>query len=97
MNAGRGLLRLWIFASAIWLISWGAYIWISRLDALEDATGQRFIAFHTGFGAGWKEPKDFAFADYLSVASVGLGLPFIVLGLGYGACWVIAGFRRRAN
>lgn len=67
MNVRRGLFRLWMFASVIWLMSWMAYIWISRLDATEDKTGQSFAAFHTGFGAGWKE--DFSVADYLSLAS----------------------------
>jgi hypothetical protein len=32
MNIRRGLFRLWVFASAIWLVSLGAYLWFSRVD-----------------------------------------------------------------
>jgi hypothetical protein len=94
MNVRRGSLRLWLFVSAIWLPSWGAYVWISRLDATEDATGRRVIAFHTGFGEGWRELKDFALGDYLNLTFIGIGIPLAVLILGYGVWWVAAGFRR---
>jgi hypothetical protein len=94
MNTRRGLFRLWIFASAIWLILWSAYVWVSRLDAMEDTTGRSFVAFHTGFGNGWTELKDFTLGDCLSLASVGFGLPLAFLGFGYGVAWIVAGFSR---
>jgi hypothetical protein len=54
------------------------------------------MAFHTvfGFERGWKEPKDFAVTDYLSLASTALGVPLVVFGFGCGVCWVLAGFGR---
>jgi len=75
MNVRRGLLRLWLFASAIWLISWAAYVWLSRIEAVEDATGQPFVAFHTDFGKGWTAASEFALGDYLSLAAIGVGIP----------------------
>jgi hypothetical protein len=93
----RGLLRLWLFVSAIWLASWAAYVWGSRLDGAEDATGERILAFHTDFGKGWTELKDFALGDYLSLAAIGIGIPLAVLILGCGVWWVAAGYTRNTN
>jgi hypothetical protein len=97
MRMKQRLLRLWLFMSAIWLASWGAYVWGSRLDGAEDAAGEPILAFHTGFGDGWKELKEFAFADYLSLAAIGIGIPLAVLILGYGVWWVAAEFKRNTN
>ena len=88
------LLRLWLFVSAIWVASWPAYVWFSRISGAEDTTGDQVLAFHTGFGKGWTELKDFALGDYLSLAAIGIGVPLVVLILGYGAWWVVAGFKR---
>jgi hypothetical protein len=93
MNVRRGLLRLWLLVSAIWLASWGAYVWFSRIAGAEDTTGEYFLAFHTDFGEGWKELKDFGLGDYLSLAAIGIGIPLAVLIIG----WIIAGFRRNSR
>jgi len=92
----HGLLRLWLLMSAIWVASWGAYVWSSRIDGAEDAHGERLLAFHTDFGEGWMELKDFALGDYLSLTAIGIGIPLAVLILGYGAWWVAAEFKRNA-
>ena len=97
MNIGHGLLRLWLLVSAIWVALWGGYVWFSRLDATEDATGRRFLGFHTDFGNGWRELKDFNLEDYLSLTAIGIGIPLAALILGYGAWWVAAGFKRNAD
>jgi hypothetical protein len=97
MNVKRGLLRLWLFTSALWLISWAAYVWLSRIEAVEDTTGQPFLAFHTDFGKGWRAASDFAFGDYLSLAAIGIIIPLAVLILGCGAWWVAAGFKSKSN
>jgi len=85
MNARIRLLRLWVFASLIWLASWAAYMWFSRLEEAEDPT-RTFLAFHTGFGKEWKEISEFGFEDYLSLSAIWLGIPLAVFVLGY-AIW----------
>jgi hypothetical protein len=97
MNVRRGLLRLWLFASTLWFISWAAYVWLSRIEAVEDTTGQSFVAFHTDFGKGLKAVSDLALGDYLSLAAIGIGIPLAVLILGCGAWWVAAGFKSKSN
>jgi hypothetical protein len=87
MNARIGLPRLWVFASLIWIASWAAYVWFSRLEEAEDPTERTFLAFHTGFGKGWKEISDFGFGDYFSLAAIGIGIPLAVFVLGYVVCW----------
>jgi len=96
MNVRRGLLWLWLLASTLWLISWAAYVWLSRIEAVEDTTGQPFVAFHTDFGKGWRAASNFAPGDYLSLAAIGIGIPLAILILGCGAWWVAAGFKRNA-
>jgi hypothetical protein len=97
MNIRHGILRLWLVMSAIWLASWGAYVWGSRIDGAEDAHGERLLAFHTDFGKGWTELKDFGFGDYLSLTAIGIGIPLAVLMVGYGVWWVAGGFKRNPN
>jgi len=82
--------RLWLLGGAIWLASWGAYVWFSRLEFPENTAGRHVLAFHTDFGSGWTELKDFGFGDYFSLAAIGIGIPLAVLIIG----WVIVGFRR---
>ena len=89
VRVARGLFRLWVFASAVWVASWGAYVWLTRLVGPED-----FLALHIDFGTGWKEPRFFTFGDYASLVSIAFGIPLAVLVLGCGARWVIAGFTR---
>jgi hypothetical protein len=99
LRVARGLFRLWVFASVVWVTSWGAYVWLTRLEGpitLQD-TGEKlegFLAFHTDFGTGWKELSRFTFGDYASLVSIAFGIPLAVLVLGWGARWVIAGFTR---
>ena len=83
MNARIGLLRLWVFASLLWLASWAAYVWFSRLEEAEDPTERTFLAFHTGFGKEWKEISEFGFEDYFSLSAIWLGIPLAVFVLGY--------------
>src|SRR5262249_23230850 len=94
MNVKRGLLRLWLFTSALWLISWAAYVWLSRIEGAEDTIVEHFLAFHTDFGSGWKAVSAFALGDYLSLAAIGIGIPLAVLIFGYSIWWVAAGFKR---
>ena len=94
LRVARGLFRLWVFASAVWLASWAVYVWLSRLEATEDATGRTFVAFHTDFGKGWRELSAFTFGDYASLVTIAFGIPLAVLILGYGTWWVVVGFKR---
>ena len=87
MSVRIGLLRLWLFASLIWLASWAAYVWFSRLEEAEDPTGRTFLAFHTGFGKEWREISEFGFGDYFSLSAIWLGIPLAVFVLGYVVWW----------
>jgi len=95
MNLRRGLFRVWLVVSVIWLAWWGTYLWNSRLEATEDKTGRQFVAFHTDFGVPWREVRDFGFVDYLSVLAIGFGIPLLVLAVGCGLTWAAAGFSAR--
>jgi hypothetical protein len=97
MNVKGGLFRVWLVLSAMWLISWIAYVWTSRLDAIDDATGRRFLAFHTDFGRGWTEVQDFGLDAYLRVAAIGAGGPLAALTLGCIVWWIAVGFRHNPN
>ena len=75
MNVRRGLLWLWLLASTLWLISWAAYVWLSRIEAVEDTTGQPFVAFHTDFGKGWRAASDFALGEASRLLGSAFHLP----------------------
>lgn len=93
----RGFFRLWIVISTIWVIGWYTYVWETRLHAVEDKTGRSFVAFHTDFGNGWRELKDFGLADYLALIERGLALPAGLLIVGATIGWIGSGFRPRSN
>jgi hypothetical protein len=105
LSLRRGFLRLWVLCSVVWLISWPAYVWLSRTDepavGTEAAEGYRFI--YTGFWQpflhGWPgfqvEVHGLTLTDYLSLALAEIGPPVTLLVLGGAVGWVITGFSTR--
>jgi hypothetical protein len=83
MKWGRGLLRLWAVASAIWF----AYIankfdFVGVIDELWHPPPQVTVTATEVFGL---------------IALFGFGLPFAVLILGLMGAWILRGFRPRRD
>lgn len=97
MNWKRGLLRVWLLLSAVWLVGILGWLWSSRLYGLRDIqTGQvlNMIAFRTRpWESGWIEPNQFTALDFTSLALMMFGVPLLVLFVAWCGRWVSAGFR----
>ena len=92
MNLRRGLWRLWIIASCIWVIGWLAYVW-STCTMLPGAGGPFMICHTSPFWPGFTEMGMLTVRDYLDLAIGALVGPAALLVVGLATGWVAAGFR----
>jgi hypothetical protein len=93
MNWRKGLLRVWIALSALWLIGWASFVRLNRLDGQVDGTRERLVAYQSSFRPAWTELSNFTIFDYLSVIGIGIGVPIIILCASKVILWVSEGFR----
>src|SRR5437870_1511027 len=92
MNVKRGVLRIWLVASATWVVGWAGYVrWTCQRVLYGPTEGQWFC--YVGFSDWMPFVSDFGFIHYASLASVALGVPLTILVLGAGTWWAITGFR----
>jgi hypothetical protein len=90
-NLRKGMLRLWIAASVVWLVGWAAYVF----KTCEFQNVQWYC--YTGFGE-WMSPITYlTFWDYASLIATGMSFPLVALVLGAGTWWVINGFKSLEN
>jgi hypothetical protein len=86
MNWKRGLLRLWIAVSLLWLIH-PTYVLINQLRDLAATEGST-IPYPADY---WPQSRADAFLQFVATA---IGPPISLLVLGLAATWIIAGFRQ---
>jgi hypothetical protein len=90
VNWKRGLLRVWVIASLIWLAGWLLYFWATcNLNPDND------LYCYTSFLDDWMKPAPyFTFLDYASIVATGMVVPIAALIIGFGILWAVGGFRR---
>lgn len=95
MNWTRGLFRVWVIASVVWVGGWTAYVLTTcnRVHVPGSPEGTLTKVCYTGLSGWQSQVPSFTFADYASLVATGLGIPLIVLGLGAGVAWIAKGFR----
>jgi hypothetical protein len=83
MNLQRGLFRLWLLLSVLWV---GFMVWVHEPPCL-------FGKYSRNPYCAFSSPVNPA-SEYLSFAAGALGPPIAILLLGYSLLWVLKGFRR---
>lgn len=93
MNIRRGLLRLWMAGTGIWLIYW---IWYYERTC-DFVKGEGLLCEDRSHAVGWVGNYfiggPFVPPDLLHIAVLTIGLPLAILCAGVAARWVIRGFR----
>lgn len=92
MNTQRGLLRIWMIASVIWIIYLAWDFWQSC--RLIPGTGRGALWCDTGQDDWLTELKNIGLMDYGRGAVMALTPPIISLILGFAIAWTIKGFRK---
>jgi len=93
VNVRRGLFRLWIVAGVLWIVGWLVFIWTT---CSVFANGQAAFCY-TDF-SGWQtEWGGFTLWDYARIAEVALGVPALVLAVGWATLWALSGFAKKPN
>jgi hypothetical protein len=86
MNWSRGLFRLWLVLSVLWI---GRILWIREQCFYGPWIGRQEPDLW------WcKDPMADPVASYLEEITTSLGPPIVVLALGYALLWSLKGFRR---
>jgi hypothetical protein len=103
MNLRRGLFRIWVVASLIWLIGWHWYVWATCETkhipfSSQGEPWKEYVKFcYTGFGEWMTQVQNFTFWDYASIAATGVGVPIAAFVIGFGLLWAADGFRSHPN
>lgn len=95
MNWRRGLFRLWITASVLWIVGWPVYI--ASTCARPSADPAHRLYCRADFGQWFPALDDFGPWEYATIAFYDLAPPLAVLLAGWAATWIITGFRRQPN
>jgi hypothetical protein len=112
MNWWRGISRLWLVASIVWLmfVGWHAKlptaisaIWTHAPTSEEVASAQLAAQQHPHKG-GWIDlvptppmTRDVAWSTIRAVGLRGIGEPLAVAALGFALLWTWRGFRPKSN
>src|SRR5262245_5548035 len=67
MNWRRGLLRVWVVASLIWLAGWLWYVWAT----CERGQDNKLYCYRSVFD-DWMAPVPLTFLDYASIVATGM-------------------------
>ena len=87
MNLRRGLVRLWLIASAIWVAFW---LWRADIPCMLG---------HTSAGERpWcTDPLDYPETVLANDAMLVIGVPLLIGFLGMALIWIARGFRARSS
>jgi hypothetical protein len=92
MNLRRGLFRLWIAASLLWLIAYVAYLW-SRCIYMDTTDGTMLWCW-SGEGDWVGSPRYFLIAAYARLFAIAVSVPLGMLIVGYALAWIVRGFQQ---
>lgn len=100
MNLKRGLFRLWLLGSGIWLAGWFIFIWatceLKQYPGSGDKPWEAYVQIcYTGFSSWMTQVRNFTVWDYASIVGSGLAVPVAALVIGLGVLWVKDGFKSR--
>jgi hypothetical protein len=79
MNWARGLFRLWLVASVLWIFAWIVLGW-STLGC---------FLLHPGPWCDYDDSR-----NLIGLAAIGLGTPVFLFFLGWALLWAFRGFHR---
>jgi hypothetical protein len=96
VNARRGLFRLWIVGSAIWIVGWSIYVW-NTCWAAADAKDPFVICRTSLFSGGMREVRAFNLSDYVDLAVSVFLIPVGTLVGGLIIAWIVVGFKRASS
>jgi len=83
MNLRRGLVRLWVIASAVWVVFW---LWRADIPCL--------LGYTSGGEAPWcKDPLQYSMNVGVSDALLVIGVPIVTGLIGLAVAWITQGFR----
>jgi len=82
----RGLFRLWIVVSLVWVAGWVGYIRATCVTIVYREYCR------TGLFGEWLSPLPFTLWNYANIAAVAVGVPVAILVLGVGLLWAGDGF-----
>jgi hypothetical protein len=86
MNLRRGLFRVWIAATFLWLAAYALYFWSTCFYSADD-TLMCWIG-----DEDWTRPiSGFSIRDYVRLSMIGLSVPLGTLLVGYVCKWVARG------
>jgi hypothetical protein len=88
LRVARGLFRIWVVASIVWLVGWLWYVW-----ATCKTDNERLLYCYTSFFDDWMQRGDFTFWYYAKLIATGMVVPIVVLALGSALVWAFKGFR----
>ena len=97
MNLRRGLFRVWITGSLLWMGGWLIFVWLScdRRNIPEPLGGGHAIFCRTSLLDDWMtQTRYFDFTDYGHIVGTALGPPVAFLAAAYALGWIIRGFAR---
>ena len=90
LRVARGLFRIWIIVSIVWLVGWLWYVWAT----CKPVTGNELLLYcYTSFFDDWMGPVPFTFLDYAKLIATGMVVPIVVLAFGSALVWAFRGFR----
>lgn len=98
MNLKRGLLRIWLVASGMWLVGWFLYIWATcdLKHVPGDQPDNSYVTLcYTGFSGWMTQVRYFTIWDYASIILSGIAVPVAAFILGICTFWAAAGFKTR--
>jgi len=97
MNLRRGLFRVWIAGSLLWIGAWFLFVWQSCIpqDIPAPLGGGRAMFCRTSLLDDWMaQPRYFGLTEYSHIVGTALVLPTVCLAVACGIGWVAKGFAR---
>jgi hypothetical protein len=88
LRVARGLFRIWIIASIVWLVGWLWYVWATCIPT----AGNELLLCYTSFFDDWMTAVPLTFLDYASIIATGMVVPIVVLAFGSALVWAFSGF-----
>jgi hypothetical protein len=96
MNLKRGLFRVWLVASGVWVAGWLIYIWATcdlKHVPGDEPPNQYVTVCYTNFSGWMTQVSYFTIWDYGSIALSALAVPVGAFILGFCAFWAANGFK----
>jgi hypothetical protein len=94
MNRKRGLSRIWLLGSSLWIAGWLVFVWqscVPQAGASPISLGLMFCRVSL-FDDWMMQPRYFGFTEYGYIVGTALSLPVLCLVLGCIVWWIASEF-----